>query len=143
VTVYKRTFRVRTTGSKAQGNLRPDLDDLPKGLNMSVLEYTADERECTVILWCSDHAVLKTEDRGDLAKIDAYATAKGLVTTTHPLEPAIVGTIAVMLTDEEAKYVADYEAGNYDAIPSTVLERLKLSLRFELPEKRTMVVDEG
>jgi len=101
MTIVRRIYKIPLIGSRVTGDLRPDTDDLPRGINLRVLEYLEAEGMCVIELWGSDITELPPEERCDLAKIDAYAALKGWMPplTSHPNSPAIIGQIARMRPD--------------------------------------------
>jgi len=99
--IVRRIYKVPLIGSRVTGDLRPDTDDLPRGVNLRVLEYLEAEGMCVIELWGSDVTQLIPEERCDATKIEAYATHKGWMPplTSHPKSPAIIGRITRIRPD--------------------------------------------
>jgi len=103
MTIVRRIYKIPTLGSRVTGDLRPDIDDLERGINVLVLEYTDDETMCVIEVWGSDITDLPPEERCDITKIEAYAARKGWTPplTSHPKSPAIIGRIIRIVDGRE------------------------------------------
>jgi len=68
--ISRRILVVKTKGSRQRGNLAPNIQ-LPRGLNLLVLEYRNSDAEAVVEIWASDHRSLKDEERISSRKMEA------------------------------------------------------------------------
>jgi len=112
MTISRRILRVKTAGSRENGDLRPALvDDLPRGINLVVHEYNEAEGWCVIEIWGSDHPILRPEERSTTGKINSVVTHESVVEelATHPLSPPklaeITGVVGSMKVDERRKVV--------------------------------------
>jgi hypothetical protein len=105
MTMYRRLLKVRTVGSRAEGNLRPAFSDnfanKYVGINYVVHEYNEREGWCIVEAWCSDHPVLPPEHRKDMRHLEELARDPNVieVVPSHPLSPPVLGRITVSVPD--------------------------------------------
>jgi len=97
--IYRKILRVKTVGSRKTRNLAPAIMPLPKGFNFTVLEYSPDEKECVVEVWCSDHPILAPEERKTKADLDALFSKSNPAVldslSSHPSSPKMIGRIMV------------------------------------------------
>lgn len=97
MTIYRRILKVKTVGSRREGNLRPAISDrCPRGINYVVHEYNEDEGWCIIEAWCSDHPILPTEHQKDASHLEELAADPDVIQTIekHPLSPPVLGRIS-------------------------------------------------
>lgn len=94
--IYRKIFKVKTTGSRKTNNLRPDFI-VPKGINYAVHEYNEREGWCILECWCSDNALLNLTEQKKQVDLDLLNQDKNVlaVLTSHPFSPATLGTVSV------------------------------------------------
>ena len=89
---------MKTLGSRETGDLRPEIsDNLPHGLNYLVLEYDETAQTCVVEAWCSNHLLLKAEDRKNMVDLQALDKHPATVKTlpSHAKSPKTLGRFAL------------------------------------------------
>jgi len=100
--IHRKIFKVATTGSREKGNLKPVIaDDLPAGLNLTVLEYNEPEAWCVVEVWSSDHPMRRTSEEiaGLMDKVRGHKSVM-LELADHPLKPLKIGKVNMGKTDK-------------------------------------------
>jgi len=113
--MFRKILKVRTTGSRATHDLRPELSDdfvkkYGKGVNFTVLEYNEDENWCVLECWCSNHPCLETAERKEATDLTRLSKDNSVleVVSTHRLSPKILGTLSTSTHDsvnEETKEI--------------------------------------
>jgi len=113
--IYRRIFKVKTTGSRDTGDLRPAFTDdfvekYGRGINYVVHEYNEAEGWCVVECWCCDHPILEPEHRKNMTHLRALDKDPSVVEVlpSHPRSPPILGTLATSRhesVDEEKKEI--------------------------------------
>ena len=67
--MFSKILRVKTTGSRATGNLHPIIaDHLPVGVNLKALEYDEAAGEAIVEIWGSDHPLMRDKTSVEVLK---------------------------------------------------------------------------
>jgi len=89
--IHRKTLKVRLKGSEEAGNLRPSIvDNLPRGVNLVVLEYGADY--AVVEIWGSDR--LNGDEKCVIGKLEAVKSHPDVIEEiSYPNTPFIVGKI--------------------------------------------------
>lgn len=109
--MIRKILKVKTVGTRTEGNLRPALtDDLLRGLNLVVHEYDETEGTAIIEIFGSDHLALKSEERLTPAKMSEMLKHVSVIEelTTHPKSPPIICRLAVSL-DSVAEEVDEQE----------------------------------
>lgn len=104
MTVYRRKFKCKTAGSRAEANLHPVLSNvIPNGINTVVHSYDEPNGTCIVEAWCSDHEILPAQHRkteADLQALDGLPCILEVL-ENDPKNPGVLGTISI--SEEAAK----------------------------------------
>jgi len=91
MTIHKKLFKVKTIGTREEGNLKPILADyLPKGIHLASLQYNEAEKWAIVLCWCSDHELLPASERHRESDLIALASQPSIIEVLpddHPLMP--------------------------------------------------------
>jgi hypothetical protein len=98
--IKRKILKVKTIGSKKEGNLRPSIvDNLTNGLNLKVLEYDELNNECIVEVWGSDHTLVK--DKVSDSKLNKISKDKNVLEefSTHPKS----GGYKVIVSEKKVK----------------------------------------
>jgi len=99
--IYRKILKVKTIGSKREGNLRPFISDVekPQGLSYVVYEYNVDEGWCILELYGSDSPLMdhqiKPVDLDKIAKHDQVLEEL----KTHRLSPKVIGRFQFALEE--------------------------------------------
>lgn len=93
--IFRKIFKVKTVGSRKQGNLRPEWsENLPPSTSMVVYEYNEAEGWCICECWVSGHPIRTVPrtmaDLNELAKESCVIE----VLLSHPLSPIVVGRLS-------------------------------------------------
>lgn len=96
MTIFRKMFKVKTVGSRKQGNLAPEWHErLPPSTSMVCHEYNETEGWCICELWVSDHPIRTVprnmKDLNELAKDPCVIE----VLHGHPLSPKTLGRLSV------------------------------------------------
>ena len=138
MTVYRKIYKCRTVGSKAEGNLRPEIvDRLPTGINCCVLEYNEAEGWAIVEFFCSDHPLLEEKFRKGRDDLERLRTDPSVIETlaTHPNSPPVLGGFAIRPELAEA---IDETAGE------VMVRGVRAKFVRKSPEPRIgLIIDEG
>ena len=114
MTVYRKLLKVKTAGSRAEGNLRPAFsDEFPNkyaGINYVVHEYNEAEGWCILEAWCSDHPILPPEHQKNISHLNELSRNPHVIEIVekHPLSPPVLGMFATAThdsVDEEKKEI--------------------------------------
>jgi len=94
MTIFRKMFKVKTVGSRKQGNLAPEWHRrLPPSTSMVCHEYNEEEGWCICELWVSDHPIRTVPrtmaDLNNMAKDPCVLE----VVRHHHLSPKIVGRL--------------------------------------------------
>lgn len=94
--IYRKLFRVKTVGSKQEGDLRPEWSGrLPPSISMVVHEYDYVTQTCVCECWGSDHPIRAVSrnmsDLEELAKDPCVVE----VLDTHPSSPEVIGVLSL------------------------------------------------
>lgn len=141
--VYRQILKVKTTGSRATRNLRPEISDrLPEGLNYAVHEYNEEEDWCILEAWCSDHPVLPQKHRKNDTHLKKLSGDSAVIAslTSHPLSPPILGRMTTSThdsVDETKKEITVHGR------KGTYLRKIKETRKDMGTEEDIWVLDEG
>lgn len=83
-------YQTKTVGSRG-GDLRPELvDSLVRGFNSRVIEYSKNDKEAIVIVWCCDHPLMHPSEQKNQTDLEQFDTDPSVlnVLTSHPKSPA-------------------------------------------------------
>ncbi len=138
--IHRRTFKASTVGSRKTKNLRPDIT-LPHGLNSKTLMYDEPHGTCILEVWCSDHELLKAEDRKTLNDIDALSSQESINETlkSHNLSPATLGLISV----SGHKFSTVFSAFKNDVSKRKLTIKGLVRKFLKLTSKQGYILDEG
>jgi len=137
--MIRKILRVKTTGSKRGGDLAPAIE-LPRGLNMTVLEYDESEGWCVIEVWGSDHPVLSVEERATPEKIRSVVNQAIEVLPFHPLSPRLLGQVY----GEVGEYKVDRETKHARReMDGKVFTFLRVERRGFPREDEIVIFDEG
>jgi hypothetical protein len=113
--IHRRIFKVKTVGSRAEGDLRPEFTDdfvsrYGTGINYRVLEYNEEEGWCVVECWCCDHPIVEPEHRKNMTHLFALDKDPSVleVLPSHPKSPPVLACLATSThesVDEEKKEI--------------------------------------
>jgi len=117
--IHRKTLKVRLKGSREVGDLRPSItDDLPRGVNLRVLEYGVDY--AVVEIWGSD--ILDGVEKCTPEKLVEVAGHPDVIEelVVHPARPTIVGRIVIAhmvgMEIDEVRKIIRYKGKEYSYI---------------------------
>ena len=109
--MFRKILKVKTTGSRDTGDLRPAFTDIPQGLNYQVYEYNEKEGWCIVEIYGFDHPVLEPHKKFTPAKQTKVLIDSAVIEElpTHPLSPKVLARLTAPVgsfePDEKRKVV--------------------------------------
>lgn len=127
--IVRKILKVKTTGSRGEGNLRPELADrLPSGINLAVLEYSEDDSFAILEIWGSTHPLIEhsisSKSLDDTVKEPSIIE----VLEKHPKSPKILGTMSIASSatldiDSSTKTITDKARGKSDTYVRKEIDR--------------------
>ncbi len=99
MTIFRKIYKVKTVGSKQEGNLRPEWSDeissLMPGISYVVHEYNEAEDWCICECWVSDHPI--RNHQRNMSDLETLATEPCVIEVlpSHSSSPPILGILSL------------------------------------------------
>lgn len=97
--MLRKILKVKTIGSREEGNLRPIVsDNLPMGVNLVVLEYNETEKWAIVEIFGSDYGIIPKEKRITTEKINSVVKSDDVIDelASHSESPISIASIGII-----------------------------------------------
>lgn len=145
MTIHRKIFKVKTVGSRAEGNLRPawDMVTIMPGISSVIHEYNEAEGWCICECWGCDNSKIRNVAR-NMADLNSLASNEHVISveSSHALSPTILASIS--LSGGASPESVDREKKELVWKGKTIKYlRIEKNVRTDGKEEELFILDEG